>query len=92
MNIFRKGVQGFPTVKLYPRGASAGSMTYEAPERTASGFYYWATRGIPNMNTKLFYVEDIAPWVEKVCCNLSLLYLFVDHYQDQRREQRSTFI
>ncbi|KAF8075257.1 hypothetical protein FPV67DRAFT_1575701 [Lyophyllum atratum] len=58
-------VEGFPTVKLFPRGSQLGSMVYDSGERTASGFFYWATRRIPASVSKLYKVEDINPWVEK---------------------------
>ncbi|KAF8806810.1 protein disulfide isomerase [Phlegmacium glaucopus] len=60
-----QGVQGFPTIKLFPRGNSLPPTMYEAPDRTASGLYYFATRGIPQSFTKLYYDHDISPWVEK---------------------------
>lgn len=41
-------------------------MVYDSGERTASGFFYWASRRIPNTVTKFYKVEDIQPWVEKV--------------------------
>ncbi|KAF5379435.1 hypothetical protein D9615_006511 [Tricholomella constricta] len=59
-----QGVKGFPTVKLFPRGTKLKSITYEG-ERTASAFFYWASRRIPNAVAKLYKVEDITPWVEK---------------------------
>ncbi|KAF9465620.1 hypothetical protein BDZ94DRAFT_1159654 [Collybia nuda] len=60
-----QGVKGFPTVKLFPRGDRLGSMVYESGERTASGFFYWASRRVPNAVSKFYKVEDIQPWVEK---------------------------
>ncbi|KAK7440405.1 hypothetical protein VKT23_017043 [Stygiomarasmius scandens] len=60
-----QGVQGFPTVKLFPRGKSLPPMTYDQPERSASAFFYWASRRIPNAVTKIYRVEEIQPWVEK---------------------------
>jgi len=60
-----QGVQGFPTVKLYPRGKSLAPMVYDSGERTASGFYYWASRRVPNSVQKLYRVEDIPSWVNK---------------------------
>ncbi|KAG9224258.1 hypothetical protein CCMSSC00406_0004757 [Pleurotus cornucopiae] len=60
-----QGVQGFPTVKLFPRGTQMSPITYDAGERTASAFFYWASRRIPNTVTKLYHVEDIPGWVEK---------------------------
>ncbi len=44
-------------------------VTYDAGERTASAFFYWASRRIPNTVTKLYHVEDIPGWVEKVCAH-----------------------
>ncbi|KAL0954139.1 hypothetical protein HGRIS_005279 [Hohenbuehelia grisea] len=58
-------VRGFPTVKLFPRGNSIPPMVYDSGERTASAFFYWASRRIPNTVTKLYHVEDIPGWVEK---------------------------
>jgi len=60
-----QGVKGFPTVKLFPRGAKLGSMTYESGERTANGFFNWASRRVPNTVAKFPKAEDIKPWVEK---------------------------
>ncbi|KAI0058867.1 hypothetical protein BV25DRAFT_1809975 [Artomyces pyxidatus] len=60
-----QGVKGFPTVKLFPRGKTVAPVTFDAPDRTASAFYYWATRRVPNRNTKLYKFENIEPWVTK---------------------------
>jgi hypothetical protein len=38
-------------------------------ERTATGFWYFATRGIPNALEKFHYVEQIPGWVEGVRIN-----------------------
>ncbi|KAH8104078.1 hypothetical protein BXZ70DRAFT_1052435 [Cristinia sonorae] len=61
----QQGVQGFPTLKLYPRGGQVPPLSYDSAERSASGFYYWASRNIPHGVKKIYYVEDIAPWVEE---------------------------
>jgi len=60
-----QGVQGFPTIKLFPRGNQLGSMTYDSGERTANAFFYWASRRIPTTITKLPKLEDIPSWVGK---------------------------
>ncbi|KAF8649295.1 hypothetical protein AX16_005899 [Volvariella volvacea WC 439] len=60
-----QGVRGFPTVKLFPRGKTVPPMTYDSGERTASAFFYWASRRVPNTVTKLYNVDDIEPWVRK---------------------------
>ncbi|KAI0040474.1 thioredoxin-like protein, partial [Auriscalpium vulgare] len=60
-----QGVKGFPTVKLFPRGKYAPTVPYDSPERTASGFYYFATRRVPNRNQKLYRHEQIEPWVQQ---------------------------
>ncbi|KIM39604.1 hypothetical protein M413DRAFT_447080 [Hebeloma cylindrosporum] len=57
-----QGVQGFPTVKLFPRGNSMPPVLYEK-ERTATGFWYFATRGVPNALEKFSYVDQIPGWV-----------------------------
>jgi len=59
-----QGVQGFPTVKLFPRGKSLPPMTYDQ-ERVASGFFNYATRRVPNHTTKFTRVDDIPPWIKK---------------------------
>ncbi|KAG6889770.1 hypothetical protein C0995_014697 [Termitomyces sp. Mi166 len=51
--------------QLFPRGNQLGSMTYESGERTASAFFYWASRRVPNPPAKLSEIKDILPWVEK---------------------------
>jgi len=60
-----QGVQGFPTVKLFPRGGLERPMTYESGERTANAFFKWASRRVPSTITKLPTVDDINPWVQK---------------------------
>ncbi|KAI0317228.1 hypothetical protein OF83DRAFT_1190790 [Amylostereum chailletii] len=61
-----QGVQGFPTVKLFPRGKDMKPVLFDGPQRTASAFYYWAIRRIPHKNKKLYHVEDVEPWVNAV--------------------------
>ncbi|KAF5354562.1 hypothetical protein D9758_011190 [Tetrapyrgos nigripes] len=60
-----QGVQGFPTVKLFPRGKTLPPMTYDQPERSASAFFYWASRRIPDAVKKIYNDKDIHPWVEE---------------------------
>ncbi|KAJ7027918.1 hypothetical protein C8F04DRAFT_73426 [Mycena alexandri] len=60
-----QGVKGFPTIKVFPRGNQVPPMVYEGAERTASAFYYYATRRIPSSFTKLYRTEEIVPWIEK---------------------------
>jgi len=55
-------VKGFPTVKLFPRGKEQASILFEHPDRSASAFFYFATRRVPHKNKKLYTVEDIEPW------------------------------
>jgi len=61
----QQGVQGFPTIKLYPRGSQVKPISYDSPDRTASGFFYWASRNIPHGVKKLYHIEDIPGWVEE---------------------------
>jgi protein disulfide-isomerase A6 len=58
-----QGVKGFPTVKLFPRGKEQASILFEHSDRTASAFFYFATRRVPHKNKKLYSVEEIEPWV-----------------------------
>ncbi|KAF4611304.1 hypothetical protein D9613_007263 [Agrocybe pediades] len=58
-----QGVQGFPTVKLFPRGSQLPPILFDS-ERSASGFWYFATRRVPKHYEKIPYVEGIAPWIE----------------------------
>jgi protein disulfide-isomerase A6 len=60
-----QGAQGFPTIKLFPRGKALPPVLYTEEQRTASGFYYFATRGIPNVITRIVYEYDLTPWIEK---------------------------
>ncbi|EJC99936.1 uncharacterized protein FOMMEDRAFT_112230 [Fomitiporia mediterranea MF3/22] len=54
-----QGVKGFPTVKLYPRGKQMKPIEFDGPQRSASEFYYFAQRGIPNKIKKVHYIEDL---------------------------------
>jgi len=56
-------VKGFPTVKLFPRGKEQAPILFEHPDRSASAFFYFATRRVPHKNKKLYTVEEIGPWV-----------------------------
>ncbi|KAG5219345.1 Thioredoxin domain-containing protein [Salix suchowensis] len=75
-----QGVQGFPTVKRH----SNEPITYDAGERTASAFFYWTSRRIPNTVTKLYHVEDIPGWVEKVLGNKYQGQLELASHRDRR--------
>ncbi|PPQ69429.1 hypothetical protein CVT24_001478 [Panaeolus cyanescens] len=57
-----QGIQGFPTVKLFPRGDKLPPMVYQEGERTASGFFYFATRRVPKHVDKFSYFDDIPGW------------------------------
>ncbi|KAI0339552.1 hypothetical protein BDW22DRAFT_563975 [Trametopsis cervina] len=59
-----QGIQGFPTIKLFPRGGRTKPTLFENMERTGSSFYYWATRGIPHGVKKIYKLEDIPKWIE----------------------------
>ncbi|KAJ7065344.1 thioredoxin-like protein [Mycena amicta] len=72
-----QGVQGFPTVKMFPRGGQESPVLYEG-ERSASAFYYFVTRRIPPTFTKLYKTEDIIPWVEKTVDKKRTLLLTKD--------------
>jgi hypothetical protein len=41
-------------------------MLYDQ-ERTAGGFYNYASRRVPKTVTSLKKLEDVKDWVEKVC-------------------------
>ncbi|KAF8880212.1 thioredoxin-like protein [Gymnopilus junonius] len=58
-----QGVQGFPTVKLFPRGLSQKPTLFEGGERSASALFYFATRGIPKAYTKIYQPDEIESWV-----------------------------
>jgi len=57
-----QGVKGFPTVKLFPRGKEHAPILFEHPDRSASAFFYFATRRVPHKNKKLYTVKEIEPW------------------------------
>jgi len=56
-------VKGFPTVKLFPRGKEQAPILFQHSERSASAFFYFATRRVPHKNKKLYHLEEIEPWV-----------------------------
>lgn len=60
-----KSIEKFPTIKLYPRGNTVPSLTYEDSNESASAFYYWASRRIPNYVTKHYQVEKIESWINE---------------------------
>ncbi|KAJ7089736.1 thioredoxin-like protein [Mycena belliarum] len=73
-----QGVQGFPTIKLFPRGNDQRPILYDGGERSASALYYFASRRVPGTMTKLYKTEDIIPWVEKTVDKKRTLLLTKD--------------
>ncbi|KAF8631706.1 hypothetical protein AX15_002233 [Amanita polypyramis BW_CC] len=58
-------VQGFPTLKVFPRGNQVPPMTYESGDRTASAIFKWASLRVPNHVDKATKMEEIKSWAEK---------------------------
>jgi len=58
-----QGVTGFPTIKLFPRGNTMPPVLFEGGQRTASSFFYFVTKRIPNKGKPLHIYEDILNWV-----------------------------
>ncbi|KXN86203.1 Protein disulfide-isomerase MPD1 [Leucoagaricus sp. SymC.cos] len=59
-----QGVEVYPTVKLFPRGKTTPSLTFDdSNEGSASAYYYWASRRIPKYVIKKYFVEDLEPWI-----------------------------
>ncbi|KAJ3576552.1 hypothetical protein NP233_g365 [Leucocoprinus birnbaumii] len=71
-------VQGFPTIKLFPRGNKVASMTYDSGERTSGAIFNWASRRVPNHVTKLSTLDEIQSWGEKTQDKTTLLLLTKD--------------
>ncbi|KAL0575917.1 hypothetical protein V5O48_006063 [Marasmius crinis-equi] len=60
-----QGVQGFPTVKVFPRGKDLAPMVYQG-ERTAGAFVKYVSLRVPHANNaKLSSVDDVEAWVDK---------------------------
>ncbi|KAL1682378.1 thioredoxin-like protein [Schizophyllum commune] len=72
-----QGVQGFPTVKLFPQGGEQAPMPYNG-ERTAKAIHDWTARRVPTLVKKLKEVTDIAPWIESDTSKPRLLLLTKD--------------
>jgi len=58
-------VQGFPTVKVFPRGNLMPAQKYESGERTANNLIKWATRSVPNKIKVLPNPDDVPEWLDK---------------------------
>ena len=52
--------------QLFPRGAKSKPIDFNAPERSASAFYYFASRNIPHNVKKVYHLEDLPAWIEEV--------------------------
>jgi len=59
-----QGVQGFPTVKLFPRGNQAPPTPYNG-ERKAGAFISFASRSVPHGIKRLKVLDDIKTWAAK---------------------------
>ncbi|CDO68830.1 hypothetical protein BN946_scf184805.g39 [Trametes cinnabarina] len=53
-----------PWCGLFPRGKDMKPLDFDYPTRTASAFYYWASRNIPHNVKKIYHLEDVPAWVE----------------------------
>ncbi|PSR71910.1 hypothetical protein PHLCEN_2v12217 [Hermanssonia centrifuga] len=60
-----QGVQGFPTVKLFPRGKTVKPLIFDGAERSATAFFYWGSRNIPHGVKKLYQFGDIPGWIQE---------------------------
>lgn len=58
-------VQGFPTLKLYPRGDQLPAKDYAGGDRKANSIVKWASKQLPNHTHKLSNVDEIKSWAEK---------------------------
>jgi hypothetical protein len=88
--MFPQGVKGFPTVKLFPRGKEQAPILFEHPDRSASAFFYFATRRVPHKNKKLYSVEEIDPWVDDVRSPLSHYPMLLSHRRTESRPNTSS--
>lgn len=61
-----QGVQGFPTLKVFPRGGQTEPEPYDSNERTSGKFIRWASRSVPNNVKALPHIHDIPAWLDKV--------------------------
>ncbi|PCH44526.1 thioredoxin-like protein [Wolfiporia cocos MD-104 SS10] len=61
----REGVQGFPTIKLYPRGGKSKPIGFESGQRTANQFFLWASRSIPHEVKRIDKAADVPRWAEE---------------------------
>lgn len=59
-------VQGFPTVKVFPRGGQLPPQKYESGERTSNNLIKWASRSVPNKIKSFPNQGDIPNWLDKV--------------------------
>jgi protein disulfide-isomerase A6 len=64
--MFVQGVQGFPTLKLFPRGSQSQPESYDSGERTSGNLIRWASRSVPNKVKPLTRIYDIPAWLDKV--------------------------
>jgi len=60
-----QGVQGFPTLKLFPRGSQSQPEPYDSGERTSGNLIRWASRSVPNKVKPLTRIHDIPAWLDK---------------------------
>jgi len=58
-------VQGFPTLKVFPRGNEVAPMVYESGDRTASAIFKWVSLRVPNHVDKVANLKDIDAWASK---------------------------
>ncbi|KZV70814.1 disulfide isomerase [Peniophora sp. CONT] len=71
----QQGVQGFPTVKIFPRGKSLPPKPFDGQDRIASEFFSWAERSVPSRSKKLYETKSIEPWISENTSHDRLLLL-----------------
>ncbi|EIW75123.1 thioredoxin-like protein [Coniophora puteana RWD-64-598 SS2] len=59
-----QGIQGFPTVKAWPRGGQSPPETYNSGERTAGPITRWAGRAVPDKVKDIKKTDDVNKWAQ----------------------------
>ncbi|KAG2745540.1 hypothetical protein P692DRAFT_20877299 [Suillus brevipes Sb2] len=64
-----QGVQGFPTLKVFPRGGQAQPELHNSNECTSGKFIHWASHSVnqpPSIVSRFWWVRTSSNWSERI--------------------------
>ena len=77
-------------MKLFSRGDEKPAIPFSGGERTATSFFYWASRAVPDNVKKLSQADDIPEWVSKVIHPPTFSVMDIANLVENKKTTRSS--